>query len=239
MELEPARFALKSKQQTEGIEGASQAKKHRTVEALLQGGSGKDDSVLARLVAVLARLALTSAAELRDIAGLVFVTLLLPIEGAVAKATKAAGATCHETAQALKKSNDERGLEELGPPRAHIFMAMVMGINQEACEQTSKETIYQFWMAHIKDKGAQEVQESAMHCKCRPTKPKENKPGMVKLSFALNSKHAAVQDALVVELRRRGGAVKRGPAPRGPLERAAQQLLDEYEGTKKGKGGKA
>eukprot|EP00959_Pyramimonas_sp_CCMP1952_P027134 569955-Pyramimonas_sp.AAC.1 len=62
---------------------------------------------------------------------------------------------------------------------------------------------------------------------------------MVKLSLALNSKHAAVQDALVVELRRRNGVVKRGAAPRGPLERAAQRLLDEYEGAKKGMGGKA
>eukprot|EP00959_Pyramimonas_sp_CCMP1952_P451406 9451287-Pyramimonas_sp.AAC.1 len=85
-------------------------------------------------------------------------------------------------------------------------MAMVMGINQEACEQTSKETIYQFWMAHIKDTGAQEVQERVMHCKCRPTKPKENTPGMATLSLALNGKHAGVQGALVVELRRRNGA---------------------------------
>eukprot|EP00959_Pyramimonas_sp_CCMP1952_P225344 4712700-Pyramimonas_sp.AAC.1 len=62
---------------------------------------------------------------------------------------------------------------------------------------------------------------------------------MVKLSLALNSKHAAVQDALVVELRCRNGTVKRGPAPRGPLERAVQQLLDEFEGAKTGKGGRA
>eukprot|EP00959_Pyramimonas_sp_CCMP1952_P394838 8272853-Pyramimonas_sp.AAC.1 len=137
--------------------GASQAKKHRTVEALLQCGSGEDDSVLARLVAVLARLALANAAELRDIAGMVFIALLMPMEGAVAKATKAAGATYHETVQALKKSNDGRGLEELGPPYVHIFMAMVMGTNQEACEQTSMEIIYQFWMAHIKGAGGPEV----------------------------------------------------------------------------------
>ena len=116
-------------------------------------------------------------------------------------------------------------------------MAMVPGINLDGeREQFSNDIIFKFWMTCIKDKSATEVEDSIMRCKCRPAKAKENKPGMVKLSLALNSKSAAVQGAAAAELRRRSGAIKRGPAPRGPLERAAQQLLDEFEGNDK-KGG--
>eukprot|EP00959_Pyramimonas_sp_CCMP1952_P382485 8014903-Pyramimonas_sp.AAC.1 len=69
MELEPANFALKHKQAEGEGDDARRKKQQRTVEALVQG-NGKDDNVLGRLVTVLARLALTNAAELRDIAGI-------------------------------------------------------------------------------------------------------------------------------------------------------------------------
>jgi len=58
---------------------------------------------------------------------------------------------------------------------------------------------------------------------------------MMKLSLAVHGDHAKVQEALVQELKKRGGIIKRGPAPRGNLERAAQQLLDEFEGNNKSK----
>ncbi|CAK0813867.1 unnamed protein product [Prorocentrum cordatum] len=202
-------FAQKSKQATPDAGGNRRKKQRRTVEALPQG-EDKDDDVLGCFVAALSRLARTSAAELRDIAGIAFACLLLPMEGQAALAMKAPGHTYNETVQALKAKNDEKGL---------------------ACEKKSKEVRLPFWMVHIKDKGAAEVQEVAMRCTGRPTTPKENKPGRTKLPLTLNSKRAEVQGAPVAGLRRRNGAIKRGPAPRGPLERAAQQLLEEFEGS--------
>ncbi|CAK0888226.1 unnamed protein product [Prorocentrum cordatum] len=113
----------------------------------------------------------------------------------VALATMAAGQTYHETVWAPKAKNDEKGLDELGPPCAHIFTPMVLGSNQEACEQKSKEVISSFSMAHIRDKGAAKVQDTVMRCKGRPTKPKENNPGMMELPPGLNSKRAEVPGA--------------------------------------------
>ncbi|CAK0881225.1 unnamed protein product [Prorocentrum cordatum] len=109
-----------------------------------------------------------------------------------ALATTVAGQTYHETTQAPRAMNGDKGLEELGPPRVHVFMAMAKGINQEACEQRSNDVALACWMAHITDTGAHGAQEAVARCKGRPAKPKENKPGVSPASALVTRSSFAV-----------------------------------------------
>ncbi|CAK0789736.1 unnamed protein product [Prorocentrum cordatum] len=120
-------------------------------------------------------------------------------------------------------------LEVLGVPYVHVFTAMLQGMAKGDLGEGIQHEMEKFWSQSVEGKTAQQLQEVVLHCRAKPAKKKDGQPEMTKIVFALSRDHDGMEKLLVNVFKGYQGIVKMGPAPRGPLERAAQKLLDEYE----------
>ncbi|CAK0853106.1 unnamed protein product [Prorocentrum cordatum] len=168
----------------------------RLLEQAVGEGKGNGGTLKA-LVAILARLALSNAAELREICGVVFVTFLVSPEAAVIVAAVA------------------------------VWVAMLRAIGaDERCLQDAEAAISAYWSSFIVTNELEAVAASARACRIRPTRKQEGKQSLHRVTFAVDSSQAALEPALIKYFLRIGGICKYGAAPKRALERDAQKLLD-------------
>eukprot|EP00959_Pyramimonas_sp_CCMP1952_P290948 6086106-Pyramimonas_sp.AAC.1 len=96
---------------------------------------------------------------------------------------------------------------------------------------TDQGMLESFWTTRVQTaKSVLELAEVVLHCKVKPVKKKGGASDKVKISFAIRNTHTELEEAIIKGLKLMGGQTKVGPAPRGPLERLAQELLKEVEG---------
>ncbi|CAK0864094.1 unnamed protein product, partial [Prorocentrum cordatum] len=203
-------WGLKRRGDASAVTDAPPNKKH--ISELL--AAGEDVSTVGKLFVVLTKLSLMSAAGIREIIGMLWNTVLVDVKGSVAKHMLEQGRVHHDATQTAK--NDTAALDALGPPYAHVFAGLMQGVAEYNLEDSMKVLLASFW------------EKQAV------------KEGLVKVTIATSAVSFTLHSYLVKALASNGGVLKHGPAPRGPLERAAQEPLEELEGGKsnkdKGKG---
>ncbi|CAK0903602.1 unnamed protein product, partial [Prorocentrum cordatum] len=189
--------------------------------------AGEDVSTVAKLLVVLANLSLTSAADIRETTGMPWNASLADVKGSVAKHMLEQGRVDHEATNAAK--NDPAALEALGPPYAHVFAGLMQGVAGCTLGDSMKVPLASFWEEPVVEEGRAptDLLGKVLPCKCKPAKSKEGRPGLVQVAIAMGAARAALQSCLAKAMTTNGRVLKRGPAPRGPLERAAQELLEE------------
>ncbi|CAK0906940.1 unnamed protein product, partial [Prorocentrum cordatum] len=170
------------------------------------GGSGTKQQLLERMIKVLAALALTQEAELREQIAAVYHTFLIPAASPIASAMKRAGQEYHAHAKQLKANGGQDGgcggHDILGPPFLHVFKALVKAAHETAdLNQTHCETIEAFW--------TNQVLKEDLH------------------SLAEQIRLGRIKAAVCSAIKTGNGVKKIGPPPRGPLARDASKLLEE------------
>ena len=225
----PAWGLKRQAEEAQGSEGQPDRKKH--IQELL--AKGEDVSTVKKLLIVLTKLSLTNAAEIREITGMLWNTVLIDVKSPIAVEMMAQGKSYHEATKQAK--GDPAAQDRLGPPYVHIFAGLMLGLSKcqaQLAEEYAK-SLMEFWTQQVvaECKTPFDLLGKVMYCKCKAAKVKDGKPGLAKVTIAMNTEFGAVQAAILAALVANGGIKKHGPAPRGPLERAAQELLEVLEGT--------
>ena len=140
-------------------EGTGEPAAQRRKRAAHEIVDSSEEKTVSRLVIVLARLALSNAAELREVAGILWRTVLLVSSHAICKAMKAAGVAYHKEATRLQGKTEE--LDKLGVPYVHVFTAMLQGMAQSEVGPGVQQQMEQFWAQHVEGKTAQQLQDPA------------------------------------------------------------------------------
>ncbi|CAK0838265.1 unnamed protein product [Prorocentrum cordatum] len=195
---------------------------------LIGGDLKKDVSTVKKLLIVLTKLSLTNAAEIREITGMLWNTVLVEVKSPIVVEMMAQGKSCHEKSK--KAKGDPAAQDRLGPPYVHIFAGLMLGPSktEPQLEETHTNSLTEFWTQQVTSEGKTplDLLGKVMHCKCKAAKVKDGEPGLAKVTIAMSMEFGAVQVAILAALVANGGIKKHGPAPRGPLERAAQELLE-------------
>eukprot|EP00959_Pyramimonas_sp_CCMP1952_P177350 3707246-Pyramimonas_sp.AAC.1 len=173
------------------------------VEEAKKEGGGKGGGVLKALVAILARLSLSSAAELRELCGVVFVTFLVGAEHAVIKAAKAAGVAYHQEVKRRKADNVQ---DPMGPPFVHVWVALLRAIGQAGPPPDIGKSLEQYWNDFIMKNSIDQVATSVRACRVRPTRKQDNQKAMARVTFAVDHSHQYLEGALVKYFQSIGGA---------------------------------
>ncbi|CAK0841260.1 unnamed protein product [Prorocentrum cordatum] len=224
MPLEEPKWALK---RSADSQGGADRKKLLTQIGSEAGGGGSKQAVLERMMKVLAALALTQAAELRDLIAAVYFTFLIPSDASIAVAMKKAGQDYHAQAKLLK-SGGGGGHDILGPPFLHVFKALLQAAHEVAgLTGQHREMIAEFWANRVLKEELFALAEQIRHCRIRDTRKKENAKDMMRITICFSSQWKDLEVAVVSAIKKENGVLKIGPPPRGPLEREASKLLDE------------
>ncbi|CAK0822145.1 unnamed protein product [Prorocentrum cordatum] len=219
------------KRGAEPAQGAEGPDRKKHIQDLL--AKGEDVSTVKKLLTVLTKLSLTNAAEIREITGMLWNTVLVEVKSPIAVEMMARGKSYHE--ESKKAKGDPAAQDRLGPPYVHIFAGLMLGLSktEPQLEETHTNSLTEFWAQQVAAEGKTplDLLGKVMYCKCKAAKVKDGKPGLAKVTIAMSTEFGAVQVAILAALAANGGIKKHGPAPRGPLERAAQELLEVLEGT--------
>ena len=89
-----------------------------------------------------------------------------------------------------------------------------------------KAIFRQHWDEIVLETEMKYLAAEVRHCRCKETKRKEGQGDMARVVLAIDVKHQQLEEVLRQIIVLQGGVRKVGPAPRGPLEREAQQLLN-------------
>ena len=155
-------------------------------QARKEGHAGKklEQDTLQKLVVILAHLCLTNAAQVRDLTGAVFTTVVLESSHAVAKACKDAGAAYHE-----KAKEDPKG-HGMGPPFLHVWLGLLQAlIELPTTEKSAKVTIAFYWKEFALAKPREHMEQHIRHCRMKPTFNKDK----MKLSVAFSAEAAMLK----------------------------------------------
>ena len=209
-----------------------------------KGGKGSSDKeVIEQLVVILTQLTLSNSAELREITGMLIVTHLVKADSAVAVASLQAGKDYQAQVEVLRKEKqdvlDRRAAgedmvedpEELGPPHVLIALDGIKAmINDMTLSTEVRKDLMLLWKDKIESKNLDTLLITLQVWKCRKPQTqgikKKGKPAggeYAKLQFSVSDMD--IELLLCKALLSQGAVRKWGSAPRGWLERQAQQLL--------------
>lgn len=186
-----------------------------------------------QLVLTIAPLVLTNAAELRTVLGVLFLTGFMAKGKSLPEAILQAGRDYNERAQELSRAKaDDAEQQDLGPPYVYAFVAVVaVAVNVEGLEQKDKEELQSLKEEINALHGPTEVDGHVKYCRAKVVKKQQAKDeDRVRVQLAFGEKLArGAESALLTAFELQGARWKPGPAPRGPLERQAAQLLDKVK----------
>jgi len=205
----------------------------RRIEDVVAGGGDKQGTIN-KLVVILSKLSLMQGEILRELCSVVFHTFLVPVKSTIVVEMRAMGKSYPALAEEIGKIEDPeqkaKAVEEQGPPFLHIFLAMIKGMaagqGECAMKEEGQAKLKTYWDTVITKFPSQKLTEQIKYCKCKDTKKKEGKPEWARVIFAVELSAMELEKVFIDVLVRHGGQKQYGPAPRGPLEREAQRLLD-------------
>ena len=198
---------------------------------------GDQQSKMLQLVLLLTKLSLANAQGLRDLCAVVFHTFIIPTSSLIFTQMKEMGRACHTRSQEIAKIEDlaqkESEVQKQGAPYVHMWVALLLGIGKAEGDQALKgeelKKVQKYWQEQISAKPTlDELVNDVKHCKIKETKKKESKQETARLPIAFDPSKADLEEVLLKAIRLQGGVKKHGAAPRGPLEREAQKLLDHF-----------
>ncbi len=171
-----------------------------------------DAPTVAMLLPLLAILALSSAQITRDLAGALFITILVPSTSKVIKAMLQAGKAYSVECKKRGKGHD------LGPPSSHVFHAMIEALQEEDVGGGNKLGL----IAMIESEEYQEHEElqDAVQV-CRVSRCWEATKSRVTLAMS-DKEHVKLVARCWAQV---GGERKHGAMPRSHAERQVQRLL--------------
>ncbi|CAK0792346.1 unnamed protein product, partial [Prorocentrum cordatum] len=186
-----------------------------------RGKAGNPKEKADQQLAIIAKLALAAARQAAQLESACYTTMFISeAEGRLGQARRKSGIDYDGESKRLRErvaGGESVGFKARGPPHAHLFGAA-----------NGHKISLEYWQQVIVAKKPQEIAEEVLHCKYRKARATgEDAKGV--LSFVLNSRAPSanslypvlVDDPSKVE---KAEAVH-GPAPRGPLEREAGDLL--------------
>ena len=182
---------------------------------------------------------------LRDLASVVWVSVILPTLSPIIVACRAAGKLYAEAA-GLPTVKDK-----LGPPHLHMaragFKCLVEAETSIKIGGEAMDCVKSFYQRFVLSARMQELGLSLRHFRCKKCYNED----MTRLQFAVvdgvslqfdsggepvTYSKLMIENAVVVLLRGMGGALKQGTAPQGHLETLAQKMLDRHKLGGKGRG---
>ena len=196
------------------------------------GGDKPDKKqVVAQLILILTRLALSNAAELRAVTGAIWHTFLVESTHPVAIAVAQTGRDYHEkTAQAPHAHG-------LGPPFLHMWCALLRALGADKRVQgEARDCLEAYWTQRVCKVDMAELDLDVRHCRQK----KAFKQGQCKINLMLSARAChnnnsyndkspmSLEDALLHAMKQTGIEKKVGPPPAGALEREARTLLDKF-----------
>ena len=215
------------------------------------GGKGRgkgEDAVLQELVVMLGRLVLQNSLDIRELTAVSLMTFLVP-SGPILEAGLGAGQQFQllvKKSKEVKKSGatasstiPEAEMEAIGSPHVMVAMATLPAIFLVELVYSADDIrkVKLWWDETIVKASEEEVGAEIPIFKVRkpqtPSKGKLNKKGKVVIPETYGKLIVAFKNQEVAEILHRGlvfaGSVRKtGPAPRGWLERQAQDLLSRY-----------
>ena len=106
------------------------------------------------------------------------------------------------------------------------FLKAAVGVN--GLEQEHKAVTTSFWKEYILKVPVVELAKQIRHCKCKQTKTNWPKQQQVNISLAFDKEWGTLEKAVIRAIELQGAQRKYGAAPRGPLEREASKLWEEF-----------
>ena len=216
------------------------------------GKGGGQEAVLQELIVMLGRLVLQNSADIRELTAVSLMTFLIPA-GPILEAGLEAGQ--HYQALIKKSKEDkkpaaaaaassaapgEEEVEQLGSPHVMVAMATLPAIFkvEKAYSADDIRAVKTWWDEMIVKASEDEVGREIPIFKVRkpqtPSKGRKSKKGKIEVPEMYGKLVVAFRNQEVAEILHRGlthsGAVRKtGPAPRGWLERQAQEMLNKYK----------
>ncbi|CAK0818331.1 unnamed protein product [Prorocentrum cordatum] len=210
-------------------------------EAKGKAGKGANRAqVVAALVAILGKLVLSMAGDLRAVISVVFVTALVPTTFPCIEAAIKAGKDYHTAAMKLReesKEDDKVDTAKLGSPHLHVWKDFIRALLASTEEGKPRDILTYYWRNHIMRYELVDAAAEVKYFRVRTPQGKEKKKskrmeGKVRLQWALtmtNKTAAELDEVLRAELIRQGAEITIGAAPRGVLERDARALSSSKE----------
>ena len=220
-------------------EGQGQEQGARVKVAKVVAGGGSDKDIVRQLVEILAVLSLVNAAELRELCSVVYMTFLIPAAATICVEMKNMGKAYHERAKQVGEIEDEeakqKAVEEQGPPFLHMWLALLQGLakapDEQKLDENGKGIVDKYWQDVVLKEGLHNLAEQVRCCKLKEVKKKKKKVEYMRLTFAIDAKYNELEQVVKKGIIKQGGEQKRGPAPKGPLEREASRLLEKLKKT--------
>ena len=234
----------RSQSMAAGADDEVQAKKQKVIQEAEKRSKKDGSDIFQALVIILTQLVLANSADIRDILGVVYVTLLVPAEHILMVCMAEAGTKYNEEAARLKEEDDKQGLEDLGSPHVFIWAKL---ISKLARQSDCPPGIMKYWNLRASQVDSEDLAEDIRICRARKppkqeTKRKKKKGGNVvelkeycRFQIALAQRTGReemlqpVEMELIEYLIAAGSIRKHGTPPKGTLEREAKALLSKIK----------
>ncbi|CAK0859253.1 unnamed protein product [Prorocentrum cordatum] len=189
------------KRVSESSSGSDGPARKVQVQELL--AKGEDVYTVKKLRVVLAKLSLTNAAEIREITGMSWNTVLVDAKSHIAVEMMAQGKSNHEATKTAKGDPAAQG--RLGPQYVHILAGFMLGLSMTQIEP--EQGLTEFWTkgAAAEGKTPVDLLGEATHCKCKAANVKDGKPGQAKVTTAMGTEFVTVQAAITAAPAQSGG----------------------------------
>ena len=212
-----------------------------------KGKGGEQESVLQELIVMLGRLVLQNSSDIRELTAVSLMTFLIP-SGPILEAGLGAGqqfqllvkkSKAKKSGAAASSTTPEVEMEAIGSPHVMVAMATLPAVFLVELAYSAEDIrkVKLWWDEKIVKASEEEVGAEIPIFKVRkpqtPSKGRMNKKGKVEIPEVYGKLIVAFKNQEVAEILNRGlvqaGSVRKtGPAPRGWLERQAQDLLSRY-----------
>jgi len=226
-----------------GAEDEVQAKKQKVLQEAAKKSKRDGSDIFQALVIILTQLVLANSADIRDILGVVYITLLVPAGHVLMETMASAGTQYNEETARLKEEDDKQGLEDLGSPHVFIWAKLVSKL---ARQSDCPPGIMKYWNQRASQVDSEDLEEDIRICRARkPPKQemKRKKKGgstvelkeYCRFQIALAQRTGRDEQLLTVErelveyLIAVGSIRKHGTPPKGTLEREARALLSKIK----------
>ena len=168
----------------------------------------------AKLLKTLVKAVLAATQQLRDVNGILLLTLLVPSGSEMVKSMKA------QTKMYSEEPRDDR--TALGPPHVFACLGLLGALVEADTANTASKGLIKSHLDEVADLSADTVAKSVKYCKAS----KCYDPEKVKLSlfFIMNEQ---LQEAITTAIENNGGHRKTGSAPKGHLERELAEWLEQ------------
>ena len=192
---------------------------------------GQADSGTRKLVHLVAKLALSSALQVRLLRAIIIDCWRMPsADPAIQRGFSATKAF----AKAAETVPREQKLAKLGLPHLQLWNAFLQVVKETLTAAPQREALLKYiaeWGPRVKDnaQGFREMAKEVRHFRLVTHYDKKTTRVEAQISPASMS-HVVYTDIIVPYMKNQGGEEMEGIAPRGDLERRIQEALDEAAG---------